>query len=216
MVNLPLIIAYTSIGSVLVPLCIFIFKRCRIVKGLEWLIVLLIVSLLCDLSSWILLRYSVNTYPLVNFYLLAQFSVLYYLFFRHLKQLPILKWIFIFFCCFYITNISFFQGPFQFNSVSNAFASIILMGLSLYYLFTLLKELPTVTIHLLPILWISFAALAYYGGNFFLFLFSNYLTSGIGESLMILWVLHNILNIIKNILFAIALWQAYLNTKLSI
>ena len=177
------------------------------------LIVLLIVSLLCDLSSWIFFEFS---YPLVNFYLLAQFSVLYYLFFEHLKRLLILKWIFIIFCCFYIVNISFFQGLFQFNSVSNAFASIILMGLSLYYLFTLLKELPTVTIHLLPILWISFAALAYYGGNFFLFLFSNYLTSGIGESLMILWVLHNILNIIKNILFAIALWQAYLNTKLSI
>ena len=214
--NLPILIAYLSLGSVLIPLGIFIFKRCRIVKGLAPLIVLLIVSLVCDLSSWILDRYSVNNYLLVNFYLFAQFSILYYLFFKHLKRPSILKWIFIFFCCFYITNISFFQGPFQFNSVSNAFASIILMGLSLYYLFTLLKELPTVTIHLLPILWISFAALAYYGGNFFLFLFSNYLTSGIGESLMILWVLHNILNIIKNILFAIALWQAYLNTKLSI
>ena len=211
--NLPILIAYLSVGSILIPLGIFIFKRFRIVMDLAPLIVLLIVSLICDLSSWIFFEFS---YPLVNFYLLAQFSVLYYLFFRHLKRPSILKWIFIFFCCFYIVNISFFQGPFQFNSVSNAFASIILMGLSLYYLFTLLKELPTVTIHLLPILWISFAALAYYGGNFFLFLFSNYLTSGIGESLMILWVLHNILNIIKNILFAIALWQAYLNTKLSI
>ncbi|MEK6783397.1 MAG: hypothetical protein AABY93_16970 [Bacteroidota bacterium] len=90
------------------------------------------------------------------------------------------------------------------------------MALSLYYLFTLLKELPTATIHRLPILWISFAALGYYGGNFFLFLFSNYLTKSIDGSLAILWVLHNILNVIKNILFAIGLWQAYHNPNSSI
>lgn len=214
--NSEIVLAYISFGSVLIPLGLYASIKFNINLELRPLVKLLVVALLCDLGSLGLIQYSINTYPIGNFYLFAQFSILYYLFINYLRTPKILIWVFILFCLFYLLNISFFQGPLQFNSITNVFASLILILLSLYYLFSLLKKLPTVHIHRLPLLWVSFAALTYYGGNFFLFLLSDYLTRSNDGSLAIMWTMHNFLNIIKNILFAIAIWQASRSPKLSI
>ena len=55
--------------------------------------------------------------------------------------------------------------------------------------------------------------LTYYAGNLLLFLTNNYLTLGLEGSHQIMWVLHNLLNISKNMLFAIALWMNYRNKR---
>jgi len=64
--------------------------------------------------------------------------------------------------------------------------------------------------------WVTFAVLCYYGGTLVLFLMNNLMLGKYLASHRMLWILHNICNILKNILLAIALWQSYRNLKPSL
>lgn len=206
-----LIVAHFSSGSVLIPLSLVLTKRLQAeLRPLSWI---LLISLCSDLTSLILMQHSIHTHFIGNVYLLAQFSFIAWIFREQFKQKKTTDIILILFLFFFIINISFFQGPGVFNSVSNVIASLIMIVFCLHYFYRLLNDLPIVHIQSLPMLWISFAVLTYYAGNFFLFLVSNYLVEGAAETHRMLWILHNLLNITKNILFAIALWQSYRKVK---
>lgn len=203
------LIAHISIGSVLMPLGIAIAHGKSMPNEFKPLYLSLIVSLTCDVMAFFLVRYSLNTHWIGNIYLGTQFSLLVFVFRKQFCEKRTVDLILVLFFIFFLVNISFFQGPFTFNSVSNVAASLVLIGFCLIYLYRLLNDLPIIHIQQLPMLWISFAVLTYYGGNFFLFLIKNYLTYGDAGPHKLMWILHNLLNIIKNILFAVALWQSY-------
>lgn len=210
-----LIIAHFSSGSVLIPFVLALTNWRKLPTELRPLCWILFISLLADALSLILMQYSIHTHFIGNIYLVAQFSLLVWIFRKQLPNQRITDIIFILFILFCIINISFFQGPWVFNSVSNVVASLILIGFCIFYLYRLLYELPMVHIQHHPMLWITFAVLTYYAGNFFLFLVKNYLTYGESGSHKLMWILHNLLNITKNILFAIALWQSYRKVRSS-
>jgi hypothetical protein len=213
------LIAYSSLGSVFFPLTIALVKWKRIWDDFRPLCLILLLSLTTDLISLLFIRYSTNTQPntylIGNIYLIAQFSLLVWVFKKELPRPRVSDTILLLFILFCLVNISVFQGPWVFNSVSNVVASLILIGFCLFYFYRLLNDLPIVHIEHLPMLWISLAVLIYYGGNFFLFLANNYLTYDESGSHKLMWILHNLLNITKNILFAIALWQSYRKVKSS-
>ena len=56
--------------------------------------------------------------------------------------------------------------------------------------------------------WISVGVLVYYSGNIFLFILNNYFSNRVDGNQGTLWIIHNLLNISKNLLFCIALWQS--------
>lgn len=211
-------VAYASIGSVLIPIAFALANGKRLpaeLKPLRWI---LFISLSCDLVSLgiSLTGLMKNTHWIGNLYMILQFSFLILIFRRQLQSNRIIDIVHIVFVLFYVVNISVFQGPWIFNSVTNAVACIILIVITMYYFYRLLNDLPTDNIQSLPMLWLSFAVLVYYAGNFFLFLAANYLTyGGVEGTHLLMWNLHNLLNIIKNILFAIALWQSYRKVRLS-
>lgn len=209
------LIAYSSFGSVFIPLALAIIQWKRVWDDFRPLCLILILSLSTDLSSILLIRFSINpnTYLIGNIYLVAQFSLLALLFRKQLPNPRIVDIILFLFIVFCIIDFLFFQGPWVFNSVSSVVTSFVLISFCLFYFYKLLNDLPIVHIHELPMLWISFAVLIYYGGNFFLFLVNNHLTHDGPHKLM--WILHNLLNISKNILFAFALWQSYRKVKSS-
>jgi hypothetical protein len=205
-----LLIAYISFGSVLVPM-LFAFANWRKVwLDFKPLCLILILSLAADLLSLFFIEYSLNTYIIGNLFLIIQFSLLVLVFRKQLPNPKAIDAILFLLVAFCILNYSIFQGPKVFNSVSNVLASLVLIGLSLFYFYRLLNDLPIVHIQHLPMLWISFAVLTYYAGNFFLFLINNYIINNVQSGPhKLMWILHNLLNITKNILFAVALWQSY-------
>lgn len=207
------LIAYCSIGSVLIPLSVAMIKWKKMWNEWKLICLILVLSLVADLLSLALIQYRINTYLIVNIYLISQFSLLVLTFRKQFRNQRVVDVILILFVFFYLVNVTFFQGPKVFNSVSNVVACLILIAFCLFYFYRLLNDLPIVHIQQLPMLWIAFAVLTYYGGNFFLFLVKNYLTYGEAGSHKVMWILHNLLNIIKNILFAVALWQSYRKVK---
>lgn len=210
------VIAYSSIASVLLPLGFVFLQRRELSTELKLLSWILGIALICDMAAFFLVEFSINTHWIGNIYLVAQFSLLAAIFRKNLQGKTFLDITFLLFVVFFFINITLFQGPLLFNSVSNVIASLIIIALSLLYFHRLLNDLPIVHIQQLPMFWIAFAALTYYAGNFFLFLLKNNLAYGESGSHRVMWILHNLLNITKNILFSIGLWQSYRKARSSI
>lgn len=208
------LVSYMSMGSAIIPVSIAVMER-KITKEFAPLVMALTISLICDTLAYFLASHSNNTHWVGNIYLILQFSLLVWMFRNHSRNKKMNDIILISFIFFFLINLTFFQGPWIFNSLSNVIASLILISFCLYYFYRLLNDLPTIHIQHLPMLWISFGVLTYYGGNFFLFLVKNYLTYGEAGSHKTMWILHNLLNILKNILFAIGLWKGYRKVRSS-
>ncbi len=81
------------------------------------------------------------------------------------------------------------------------------IGLAVVFFYRLMKDLPALEIQRLRMFWINTAILIYFSGNLFLFIFNDYLVSVLKNNLEVYWSFHNLLNIAKNLLFAIGLWQ---------
>lgn len=210
------LIAYSSFGSIIIPLTFALLDPKNSWSTHRPLLLILIGSLLADATAWLLMKQSINTYLVLNLYLIFQCSLLISFLKRELRHQRIINLTQGSFLTVALINITFFQGPWVFNSVTNVIACLILMIIPLVYFYKLLTELPIVHVQHLPMLWIAFGVITYYAGNFFLFLVKNYLVYGEAGSHRYMWILHNLLNIFKNILFAVGLWLSYRKAKSSI
>jgi len=210
------IFAYVSTGSVLIPLGLSVFQFYRLKGGIVFLFYLLAASLLSDASSYLLGRNGMNTYPIANAYLLFQFIILAWMYFVEFNHSKLIKYIIFLFLIFFMINLVGIQGLYVFNTHSNSVAGLILLAISLYFFYNLLKNLPEENIYQLPMFWISFAVLFYYGGTLLIFLTNNFVIDKSLQSHRLVWILHNFCNIVKNLLFAIALWHNYRNLRHSL
>lgn len=214
--QIEILIAYVSMGSILIPFCLSIFQFHRLKGTLLYLFYLLIGSLLSDATSYLLSRSAMNTNWISNSYLLYQFVILAFIFFMALNHSKLIKYTILLFLIFFVYNLLAVQGLFVFNTYSNSLAGLILVAVALYFLYHMLKDLPLEDIYRLPMFWISFAVLFYYGGTLILFLTNNFLVDRFIGSHRLVWILHNFCNIVKNLLFAIALWHNYRSLKQSL
>jgi hypothetical protein len=95
----------------------------------------------------------------------------------------------------------------QLNSYSITLTSLVFIIFSVRYFYVLMRDLPTAQIQRLPMFWINTAVLTYFAGGLFVFAMRNYLVNTLNDNQTIYWSFHNFLNIGKNLLFAVALWQ---------
>ncbi len=145
---------------------------------------------------------GINTYPINNLFSLAQ-SIMLLFIYREAFSWPRKPVFFAagIYTILFLLNYFLIQTPYKLNSYSYTISGLMLLVASLLYFRFLLKNLPEPFVHRSPLIWINIAVLIYFGGNLFLFMLYNYFVSAI-------WILHNILNITKNVLFFIAIWQS--------
>jgi hypothetical protein len=206
--------AYLSTGSVILPILIAAYKPVTLKsKSIRALLYLLLGSLVSDLTAFTLAKNGINTALLGNAYFLFQFLLIAYIFSVELPIKGIIRGTMVAFSMYFCINLFMIQGIFVFNTQSNSIGGLILVGLSLYYLFHVVRNLQAQNSYNSPMLWFTFAVLFYYGGTLLLFLLNNYLVVQDLGTHRLVWILHNFCNIVKNILFAIALWQNYRNPK---
>lgn len=206
--KLELLFAYFSSLSALLPLGIGLFHFKRISFRLKSIVWLAIASIVADALSLLLLSNGKGTWFIVNLFFIAQFTLLYACFRRSLsnRYLDGVFWLFI---AFAILNYAFWEQPNTFNTSTAYVGGIFLILIALLYLQKLLKKNVTESVMNLPLLWISYGILTYYAGTLFLFLFNNYLVKHSPENHYYIWMLHNLLNITKNVFFSVALWKSY-------
>ena len=95
----------------------------------------------------------------------------------------------------------------EMSSNTLTFTSLLFIVFAVRYFYLLIRDLPTDQIQRLPMFWVNTGVLIYFAGGLFLFAMRNYLISVFHDDQTIYWSFHNFLNIVKNLLFAVALWQ---------
>lgn len=203
---------FISAFSVLPPLLIGLSQGKRLNTELRLVTLMLVCSALADGLSYIFVSRNINSWPIVNAYFIVQFTLL-YLVFSHNYSNNYFKLLFFAFTMFSLVNYLVIQSPFEFNSTSSYLGALFMLLLALFYLYRLFKDLPVERVQDLPMLWIAFAVLIYFGGTLFVFLFNNYLIVNEPGTHSAIWILHNMLNVAKNVFLSIALWKHYTQSR---
>lgn len=205
---------YLSILSVLIPLSLAILQWKKIPKEISELRWLLIAGLIFDIIGRTLGILKTNNLWVGDVFMFIQFTVLLYIFSKQFSSKFFFLITYLIIVSFYAISLLFLDQTVKSLVRSNAVDGLVLIVISILFFFKLLSELKEVNIHRLPVLWIAFGTLFYYSGNLFVFLAATYLETD-PDYLRVFWILHNVLNIVKNVLFAIALWQSYKLVKSS-
>jgi hypothetical protein len=179
---------------------------------LKLLFVVTGVSFACDVLSRFILdnNYVGNTYRLAEFILLLY---IFYLAFNQRRWSKMFILIGLSYVFFFLLNLLFIQQE-KMNSYTNILSALIFITVSIVFFYRLIQDLPTEKIHRLPMFWIAIAVLVYFAGNLFLFALTHYLVNTFNNRLALYWGFHNFLLIVKNMLFATALWQNLRTPKL--
>jgi len=207
--------------SILLPLSVFtaaIYKKKQ--AHSVWLLgMLLLVSGLADLFSFLSYRYfHTNPNIVINIYGILQFLLLGYIY-RAEYTRPLLKRlvdiISIAFIVFALVNFFFLQGPKAFNSNTFTVTSVVIMLFCLTYFYQIVQELPEPYIERMIMFWVGAAVFFYFGTNLFLFLTVDRMLPRADSGYLLSWGLHNGSNVVKNILFTIAMYMALFNKHTS-
>lgn len=199
-------IVYCSVVSALIPGSFGIIrlsKRSNLLKTL-WLFTC--ISFALDILAVNLPRLANpfnNIFRLVEFFFLLR---IYFLAFKPRTHKAPFVIILIFYVCFFLAELFILQKG-QLNSYSVTLSSVVFIVFSVRYFYILIRDLPTTQIQRLPMFWVNTAVLTYFAGNLFLFAMRSYLINVLKDDQTIYWSFHNFLNIGKNLLFAVALWQ---------
>lgn len=208
--NLTLVwtISYISIASGMVAIAVAFYNPpqsqfLRVLRGL------LIISGACEIISLLLTYAGIDNLFVGNIYRVLEFVFLAWVYYLalELKNRNTFFAVIIFLIVCLLANLFFFQGLLNSNSISKTIVSLSGIVFSLLFFYKITKELVIVNLTSLPMFWINSAVLFYFSGNLFLFMFDSYILTHLQEVSEQYWLLHNLLNIIKNILLAIGLWQ---------
>ena len=172
------------------------------------LFVIVTLSMIADAVSHI--GRKIEYFQPIVFYTftLIEFGILLYIFRIYLVQFLPLRWfriVVVLFIGFAAADMIWLSGFDQFNTYSTAVESLILIALCLIFFYKILKELSIEHLEQAPIFWISTATLLYFSSSLFIFLFTNNVKSSY-DTLYILWGVHGIFTILRNIFYSIALW----------
>ncbi len=196
-----MLIAHISSTSSLLPfgLSLRSWNSSRIILLIS---ILTACSFSFDMVAYYFATRGVNTYPIGNLFFLVQAELLLLIYREAFSwKMRFVIWAGSVYALLYIINYSFVQSLYTVNSYSIAISCLLFIALSLNYFRFLLKNLPETFVHRSPMIWINIAVLIYFGGSLFIFMLYNYIPTAI-------WILHNMLNITKNILFFVAIWQS--------
>lgn len=197
----------TVLSAIIAFLSLIKFKSRNQVVRLIGLVFL--ASFLANVSSFafrfIQLRAFVNTPTVV--YLIVSFIILSRLYYITLKSVHG-RWfvlIAIIFVSFTLIN-AFFIQKITSNSYSNIFNAMVLLIYCLLYFYVLMRDLPSLYVHHLPMFWFNSALLIFHAGVFFLFAFHSYLINVLKNDMLVYWSFHNILSIVERFIILIGLY----------
>ncbi len=118
--------------------------------------------------------------------------------------MPFLKWAYATYFFILLIEITFLKKQTLLLDYTNDAGDLILLIMCFLSLVKLMNRITEAPVLKVPFTWFVFAVLTYYAGNFVVFLVNNYVPLDVHPRI---WAIHNLMNITKNILFAIALWQ---------
>ena len=112
-----------------------------------------------------------------------------------------------------LINVLFIQRA-AWNSYTYFLFGAILIVYCLLYFYVLIKRLPSLHVHHLPMFWINSATLIFHSGVFFLLSFMSYLVNVMKDNLLVYWTFHNGLSIVEHLIILVGLYYDLKSLKL--
>jgi hypothetical protein len=200
------------LATTVVPLGIYFFTRKQQEPRIGYLAVMLIFSVLMDTIGlvnmiWFHIGQKMNL--ITNYYGVIEIATVTLV---YKDQLSIKKkWVFYVFAVVLmvaqLAELHIFRGPMVFPGTTRSTLAIAVTIFALVYFYELMRDLPTVRIHHLPMFWINIGMLVYFTGNFFVFIMQDYLTRVMKDNMIFYWSFHNFMGILSNIFFSVGLLQ---------
>lgn len=201
-------LSYISILSVLIPIGVYLIYPSH--EKISFLMsILIMVSFAADLANELYIRSGHMGYVIMNIYFVVQFILLCLVYQNILQAKTKIIAAICLFMLFWLTNTLFIQGINEYQSYSRLLGGVILVIMSVICYYRMFRNPITDKKMNLLILWVNMGVLFYFFFNLYLFGMSNYILKNmLKEDAMIVWGFHNVNNIVKNILFAIGLFEA--------
>jgi hypothetical protein len=177
----------------------------------KWFFALLIFHLVTGLTSEIIYRMNFNpNYAGSVYYVIVVF--LYVEFFRRVIDFgrleKVLYVVAIIHSIFSLCNLLFIQKE-TLNTYSAISLSIIIISLSLYFFYRLLKNLPTANLLSLPLFWFITAEFLTNAGQMLFKSFAHFLINIFNDNLIVLWVFHHALGIAGQFVIIYGVWIVF-------
>jgi hypothetical protein len=196
------ILRLCSIFSPLVPLLIVVLRRKKLARYQAVIVIFVTVSFLTDLFSTYIMRGG--NYYLLHGYGLLESAILIYFYYLVLKESKkVTAIVGAAFLAFYVVNSLTWEYR-VFNTYGSTMECLLMIGFAMALFFQFYKEEEDIFIDQSPLFWMNIGILVYFSGAFFSFILSREILSG-----PMTWMLHNLCNVLKNLLFAIALWKVH-------
>ena len=204
------VMRFASNLSVLVPLTVYFYRIRYASRQVHVIGLLLIVSGLCDLAGFILLKDNQPTTVLFNIYYLLLFLLLtwfyYHNFFDTLHRIMIWVGLAVYIPAFILVSL-YVQNFSEYQTMMWLVTAVIMIIYSIAYFFHSLTTITGNAFSAYGLIWINIGVMIYFCMNLFLFVMANYVLTELDpETSKLIWSSHNINNILKNVLFAIGIF----------
>lgn len=161
------------------------------------ILIFCLIQLLCNtVATFMDIVLKTNNYWVYKINSTASFLCILYLFSRKLIQIKSTSFYLLLtgYIAISVILMSKGDGIWQFNSISAAVESIIIVGLCLYFFYTkLINTSEEISIPETSIFWCVVGIFIYYAGAFFIFISYKYLIDSDNSAVGVLWRFHNIL-----------------------
>lgn len=205
------LVSFIAAGSVLIPIVIFLSKSKALNATLRALFLFLLLSLIADVTSLMLRQCEHAMNIIYNSFTILECGAILFIYLkmyerRWTKGLIVL--LFLVFLIFALWSFGF-RGGVNWNdeNVSALEAGIVITVSGSYFLKILLDETVMVNAAKYYFFWINFAFLIYFCASFLIFKTSNFVNNCQPPLPYYLYGMHQIFNIICNILFSIGIWK---------
>jgi hypothetical protein len=205
------VLKYVSFFSILIPLGLCVAKIKTLNKTLRVLFVYFIFSGLADLLSNIFSGSCIACcYATENIFTVVQFcafAYVYYLEFEEPRAKTAIKYLAVSYLVFSAFILVVMGGLFQASSIITVVEGSIMMILTFFFLYGVLKEMNIPRLNDDSFIWLSFAIMIYFSIALVLFFADDYLHHCPKETFKMLWSLHLIANIAFNVLAGVSIWK---------
>ena len=171
---------------------------------------LIIFSALVELIAFPLMYFGQNNLPLLHLFTVIEFFFLAKIYQLVLKEEipnPIFKYGIGLFVLMAITYAFFINSIWKHNDLIRAVQGTVMIVLSMLFFYYTLKKSELKYLERQPMFWINTGNLIYFSTALSIFLFSNYgdMTKSKDDLPILIWSIHVVIAIIRNICYAIAI-----------
>ncbi|MDP1802989.1 MAG: hypothetical protein Q8L81_16625 [Bacteroidota bacterium] len=196
--------------SVYVPALLCIYKVKALNKSLWALFVYLLACLISDRVSLLFIENERVLNIVSNSFTIFESSLICFIYFSDFSNKKIRLGIILTYLTLIILSFIVFVIQKKYDKVDTIISPIgsaIITVLAGSYLITFLLDPNILKLYKHYFYWVNFAFLLYFSVAALLFLSNNFLNTCKPSTLYLVWGIHLILNVIKNLLFAVGIWM---------